>query len=113
MIKIIKTTIAIIFFFFLLSVLTKNIWDYKNKISFYQQYQKDYQEELIRNKELKSEVLKSQDRYFLEKEIRKKLNLIRPNEITVIIPKKELIITPTLSVTKPIKSRWLELFFDK
>lgn len=105
-----KITISFLLFFLIYS-LSKNIFDYKEKLNLYQDYKKNYQKELEKNKKLKTEILKSQDYYFLEKNIRQKLNLLQPNEIAIILPKPTPTPFPTPKVKKPIYQQWLELFF--
>lgn len=105
--KLILTTLVA----FLIYSLSKNIFNYQKKFVFFEDYKKGLQKELEKNKKLKSEILKSQDYHVIEKNIRQKLNLIKPNEIAIILPK----ITPTPSLTpiikKPPYQQWLELFF--
>lgn len=90
--------------------LTGNIFDYQQKIKFFEQYKKELTEKEEKNKELKSELVKAKDYYQVEKKIREKLNLLKPDEVAVILPKQ----TPTSTLTpkqeKPPLRQWIELF---
>ncbi len=109
-----KTLRKIVFFLLLLfffSSLTKNLFDYQSKVSFYQSYQDDYEKEKKKNTELKTKLLKESDSYEIEKTIRNKLNLLRPDETAIILPQPTptaVIITPT---PLPNYLQWKEVFF--
>lgn len=107
--NVIITGIAIL----LIISLSKNIFSYKDKLSFYQDFQTEYDEELQTNKELKSELKKSADSYYVEKEIREQLQLLKPNEVAVIMP--AITISPTPSPTPPKKpaEQWYDLLIQK
>lgn len=96
---------------FLFSALTKNIFDYRKNLRFYQSYKKEYELEKKENISLKTQILKKNDPDELEKTIRNKLNLSKPNEVTLIIPNPAptpAVITPT---PLPNWQRWYEVFF--
>lgn len=116
MIKIInffKHILVFLIFLLLIFSLTKNVFDYQNKINFFQNLKKDYINEQEKNKKLKTEIIKTQDYYFLEKSIREQLNLIKPNEIVVILPKNKIKkANSKISKKKPIYIQWLELFIN-
>ncbi len=108
--KILKNILLVIFVLFLGSSLIKNIFDYRDKLNFYQQYQQAYNQERQQNVALQTEILKKKDPNELEKTIRNKLNLLRPNEVSVILPNPTptpIIITPTPA---PNWRQWLNLF---
>lgn len=111
MINLFKKTLIAFLLIFLIYSLSHNIFEYKKKLALYMDYKKDYQEALEKNKKLKTEVLKSQDYYFLEKNIRQKLNLLQPNEIAIILPKLTLTPSHAPKIEKPVYQKWLELFF--
>lgn len=100
--------IIIVFIFF---SLTKNIFDYKKTVDFYQSFKKDYEREKKDNVTLRTNVLKNRDQREIEKTIRNKLNLLKPGEIAVIIPNP----TPTPVVVKPtpepVFMQWFHTFF--
>lgn len=95
---------------FLIYSLVKNILDFAKKTAFYRAYGQEFEEEKEKNKKLKSELMKNQDYYVVEKNIREKLQLLKEDEIDVLItrpsPTPTSIPTPTRS---PIK-QWYELF---
>ncbi|MFH1826924.1 MAG: septum formation initiator family protein, partial [bacterium] len=83
-IKRIFVTIILIFLFF---SLTKNIFDYRKTINFYQSFKNDYEKEKKKKIILQTNILKSQDPYEVEKIIRNKLNLLKDGEVALIIPR--------------------------
>lgn len=113
LINFIKKIVLFFLFFFIVFSLTKNIFDYKNKISFFQQLKSEFVNETEKNKKLKAELAKTNDYYYLEKNIREKLNLVKPNEIVVILPKTEpQKVKNKETIRKPTYTQWLELFLN-
>lgn len=90
---------------FLLFSLTRTLFEYKKKYDFYLSFKKEYEELVKKNRKLKTEILKNKDSFLIEKNIREKLNLLRPNEIAVILPK----ITPTPTPTPTPSSFFLKI----
>lgn len=108
MLKKIVVTVIVIFLFF---SLTKNIFDYRKTLDFYQSFKQDYQQEKQKNIALRTSLLKNKDPQQVEKTIRNQLNLLKPGEIAVIIPSPTptpIKITPT---PKPVYRQWFEVFF--
>lgn len=106
-----KRIIYFLLLLFFLSSLTKNLFDYRKKVQFYEEYKNEYEAEKKKNRELKTAILKKSDFSEIEKTIRNKLNLLKPNEIAVILPQptpKPVIITPT---PLPNYLQWVEVFF--
>lgn len=105
-----------IFFFllilFFLSSLTKNLFDYQKKMSFYQTFKNDYEKEKKRNVELQTELRKKNDPNELEKTIRNKLNLQKPDEVVVIL--KQPTPTPVIITPTPLPNylQWWKLFSE-
>lgn len=111
--QLIKKIIGIVFVVFLFSSLIKNIFNYTSKNQFYQDYKNDYEKENKKNIELKTEIVKKQSVSEVEKTIRNKLNLLKENEVAVIMPEPTLtIITPTPTFA-PNYIQWWELYFEK
>jgi len=106
-----KRIFTIIILTFLFFSLTKNIFDYKKTISFYQGFKQEYEKEKKRKIELKTNILKSKDPYEIEKILRNKLNLLKEGEIAIIIP--DPIPTPKQrkQPSKPIFKQWMEALF--
>lgn len=100
--------IVLIFLFF---SLTKNIFDYKKTINFYNSFKNEYEQEKKRKIELRTKILKSKDPYEVEKIISNKLGLLKQDEIVIIIPNP----TPTPKINKPkelpIYRQWIETLF--
>jgi len=93
----VRSIITGLIILFLASSLTKNVLDYRNTLSFYDTFQKEYEETKKQNIELQTRILKSTDDHELEKTIRNKLNLQKPGETTIIIAAP----TPTPTIPTP------------
>jgi len=113
MFNFIKNVVIVILITILIYSLSRTILDYKKKFSFFEQYKIERQEQINKNKKLKSEVLKNQDYHTVEKNIRQKLNLLRPNEIAIILPKITPTPSPAPKIKKPPYQQWWELFLGK
>lgn len=98
----------IIFFF---SSFVPNVFNYKNRLDFYHQIKKDYQEETKKNIELKTKIAKQKSADEVEKNVRNNLNLTKENEIIIILPSPK--ITPSPTPTPVLKNwqKWIEVFF--
>lgn len=97
----------------LLVSLSKNILSYKDKRAFFNEYGHEYKAELYTNKKLKSELKKSSDSYVVEKEIREQLQLLKPNEVAVILPNITIQPTPTPTPVKKPYEEWRDLLLRK
>lgn len=109
--KLIKNTIFIFLLIFLFSSLLKNLFSYKSKLDFYEQFKQNFEKESKRNIELKTEVVRKKSVEEIEKTIRNNLNLLKDNEIALIIPSPpvaQVSITPT---PQPNWRQWWELYF--
>lgn len=100
--------IVVLFLFFSLS---KNIFDYRKTLSFYESFKKEYELEKKNNITLRTEILKNNDSNELEKTIRDKLNLLKSNEIAIIIPKATPTPAPAKKPVLPVYQQWLQVFF--
>ncbi len=99
---------VLLFLFFSLS---KNIFDYHKTVSFYESYKSDYEKEKKSNITLKTKILKNNDPSELEKTIRNRLNLLKKDEVAVIIPQPTPTPTPPYEPVFPIYEQWLMVFF--
>lgn len=111
--KVFKQVIFFIFIFFLFSSLIPGIRDYKNKISFYNQTKKEYEAEKKRQIELQTEIAKKKSTDEVEKTIRNKLNLLKENEIVLIVPTPTYFPTPTPTPNLANWQRWWNIFFKQ
>ncbi len=105
----VKTALAIFLIFFLLFSLLKNIFNYKDKMKFFDDYRHDYEAEKKKNIELKTEMVKKKSVTEVEKIIRNDLNLLKPDEIALILPSPTPFprrITPT---PPPVWRQWWDL----
>ena len=98
---------------FILYVLTRNVFDYTDKLHYYEQYKERYNKEKNQNLKLKTQIAKQNDPSELEKTIREKLNLLRPDEVDILLPSP----TPTPPVYVPTESpnwiKWRDVFFHQ
>lgn len=109
--KLLKQILFVVIVIFLFFSLTKNIFDYRKTLDFYQSFRKDYEQAKKENVTLKTDVLKNRDQLEIEKTIRNRLNLLKPGEIAVIIPDPTptpRVITPT---PEPVFMQWFHTFF--
>ncbi len=95
---------------FFLSSLTRNFFEYRKNLEFYNEYKEDYEEIKQRNNELKSQLVKNNDPYQVEKTIRDKLNLGKQKEVAVLLEEP----TPTPTVITPTPEpnyiQWVNAF---
>lgn len=108
--KTLKTIGLVLFLLFLSTSFIKNLIDYSSKKAFYENYRTKYETEKKRNIELKTALLKKSDLGEIEKIIRNKLGLLRPDEVVVVMPRptpSPVIITPTLG---PSWRQWVDIY---
>ena len=109
--KLIKNIVFLFLLIFLFSSLLRNLFGYKSKLQFYQQFKQNFDKEKKRNIELKTEVVRKKSLEEIEKTIRNNLNLLKDNEVALILPsptKTPISITPT---PLPNWWQWWELYF--
>ncbi|MEK7597138.1 MAG: septum formation initiator family protein [Patescibacteria group bacterium] len=111
--KLIKNIIFIFLLVFLFSSLLKNLFSYKSKLNFYQQFKQNFEKESKRNIELKTEVVRKKSTEEIEKTIRNNLNLLKDNEIALIIPSPTKTPVSITSTPAPNWRQWWELYFKK
>ncbi|MFZ6035361.1 MAG: FtsB family cell division protein [Patescibacteria group bacterium] len=108
--KAVKNILAVFLIGFLLFSLLKNIFNYRDKMQFFDDYRKDYEAEKKKNIELKTEIVKKKSTTEVEKTIRNDLNLLKENEIAIILPSP----TPSPKAPNPASipswRQWLDLF---
>lgn len=101
-----------IFILLIFISLVRNLLNYREKLKFYEDYRNEYEKEYKQNLSLRTEYLKKTDSYEIEKTIRNKLNLVKDNETSVILP----LVTPqpTLLTPTPLPNwqQWKNLFFS-
>jgi len=109
----IKNIIVVFLALLFAASLSKNILSYKDKHGFYGEIKQEYKEELETNKKLKSELKKNSDSYVVEKEIREQLQLLKPNEVAIILPNITIQPTPTPTPEKKPYEEWRDLLLKK
>lgn len=107
----IKKIIFFLILIFLFSSLTKNLFDYQKNFQFYKGFKDNFEKEKKTNISLKTEYLKKSDPNEIEKTIRNKLNLLRPDEIALMIPAPTPTPTPIIIPKIPIYQQWWRVFF--
>jgi cell division protein FtsB len=106
----IKNALMGIISIFLLFSLIKNFSEYQKNIKFYHSFKSDFEAAQQKNNKLRTEIVKENDPSELEKTIRNKLNLLKPNEIAIIVPTPTptpFVATPT---PPPVYKQWVEVF---
>lgn len=101
------------FLIFLGFFLTKNIFEYQEKVGFYKQLMNEKNTETKRSQKLNREIARNQDVEQIEKNIRQKLNLLKENEIAIILPNISITPTPQPMPTKTNPELWFELLLSK
>lgn len=86
---------------------TYDLWQRAERVK---EVQRKRQEEEKRKAELKEKLGYSQSPEFIERQVREKLNLVKPGETIVIIPPFEATQSTTFEAL-PNWRRWLKLFF--
>ena len=109
--KLIKNIVFIFLLLFLFSSLLRNLFGYKSKLQFYQQFKKNFDKETKRNIELKTEVVRKKSIEEIEKTIRNDLNLLKDNEVALIIPSPPKVPTSITPTPLPNWQQWWELYF--
>ena len=105
----------IVFFivlFFLVISLIRNVADYQRNISFYDQIKTNFEEAQLENKELKVHKQAGSSPFEVEKNLRNKQNLLRANEIIIIVPSPSSIPTPIVRPSDYPYKQWMRLFFQ-
>ena len=111
--KLIKNIIFVFLLLFLFSSLLRNLFGYKSKLQFYQQFKQNFDRETKRNIELKTEVVRKKSVEEIEKTIRNNLNLLKDNEVALIIPSPPKVLISVTPTPLPNWRQWWELYFKK
>lgn len=104
--RLIKRGLLFFLFAFLFFSVTKTFFDYRRNYDFYENYKNEFLQEKKRNTELKTQILKNSDYNEIEKTIRNKLNLLKPNEVAVIIPSPTPTPTIFIPTPPPVYKQW-------
>ncbi len=80
---VIKKLFFVLLIIFLFSSLIPNVFNYRNKLSFYLQTKKELETEKKRSIELKTEIVKKKSSDEVEKTIRNKLNLLKERPLLI------------------------------
>lgn len=103
---------VVILIIFFGSSLVRTAATYHDKLEFYQDLQDERDKEKSRNKQLKSDVRKSKDYYYIERNIRERLNLLQNGEISVILPPLSPSPSPTPLMPKTPLEQWKDLLIQ-
>lgn len=107
-----KRLMIALLFIFLLSSLIKNFIEYRKNYSFYEEFRNEYEKTKRENIIIKTQIIKNNDIGQIEKTIRDRLNLLKPNEIALIIPNPTptpIVVTP---IPFPVYKQWWNIFFQ-
>lgn len=107
-----RKVVFLIVLFFLVISLVRNVADYQRNISFYDQTKSNFEKATLKNKELKVHKQSGSSPFEVEKNLRNKQNLVRKDEIIVIVPSPSPIPTPYARPTDLPYKQWLQLFFQ-
>lgn len=106
----IRTVLIVVFFFFLVFALSKNIVDYRRNIKLHQTLKTEFENTKKENIKLKTNVLRYNDPDELEKTIRNKLNMVKEDEVAIIVPEPTPApVRPTPTSSQPYR-QWLRFF---
>jgi len=111
--KILKRFVYIIIVIFLFYSLTRNFSNYIKNVKYYNKNKEDYQKAQKNNIALQTQLRKQQAPGEIEKTIRNQLNLLKPNEVSLIISLPTP--TPIVPTPTPVPNylQWWKLFFQK
>ncbi len=108
--QLVRSVLVVVFFLFLLFALSKNIVDYRRNIKLHETLKKEYEDKKKDNIKLKTNVLRYNDPDELEKTIRNKLNMVKEDEVAVIIAKPSPVpFAPSPTPQQPYK-QWFSFF---
>ncbi|MEK7070246.1 MAG: septum formation initiator family protein [Patescibacteria group bacterium] len=109
--KKLKRILLLLILTFLLFTFTKNLFDYQKNLSFYESFKNDFEKARKNNIALRTQILKNKDPQVVEETIRDNLNLLKPNEVSIIIPTPTPQPKPITPAPGPIYQQWLNLLF--
>ena len=107
-----RKIVFLIVLLFLVVSLIRNVADYQRNISFYDQIKSNFDKAFLENKSLKVHKQAGSSPFEIEKSLRNKQNLLRENELMVIIPSPSAVPTPYLRPTDLPYKQWARLFFQ-
>lgn len=106
-----KVAFFIVLFFLVISLI-RNTFDYQRNLTFYNQTKENFEKAFAANKDLKVRKQSGSSPFEVEKNLRNKQNLLRKDEIILIIPSPSPLPTPYVRPTEPAPKQWLRLFFQ-
>lgn len=110
--KIVRRGVVLIIFIFLTYSLIKNVSEFRKNIQFYDNYQNQLKDaEQTKARLMTQKTLKTSPRA-IEKTIRNQLNLLRENEVAVIVPPPSPTPTPIITPAVPVYRQWWNAFFS-
>jgi len=107
-----RKIVFLIVLIFLVVSLIRNGFDYQRNISFYNQTKTNFEKAITNNKELKLRKQASSSPFEVEKNLRNKQNLLRKDEIMVIISSPSPNPTPNVVPSEYPYKQWIRLFFQ-
>jgi len=107
-----RKMVFFIVLFFLVISLIRNVADYQRNISFYDQTKNNLDKAASENKALKVRKQAGSSPFEIEKNLRNKQNLLRENEIIIIIPSPSPLPTPFIRPSEYPYKQWIRLFLQ-
>lgn len=109
----VKKLFLLLVLFFLIFSLLKNFFEYRKNFQFYNNYKTGLDEQKKRNLELQTRRLQKTSLSEIEKTIRNKLGLLKPGEVSIIIPLPSPSSTPAITPPLPVYKQWWNVFFKE
>ena len=109
----VKNVFFLFVLFFLIFSLVKNVFEYQKNIQFYNNYKSALEGEQKKNITLKTQKMQQTSAYEVEKTIRNKLGLLRPGEVSIIIPPLSPSPLPPTPLPIPVYKQWWSVFFSQ
>lgn len=107
-----RKAVFLIVLFFLVVSLIRNVADYQHNLSFYEQTKENFEKAYKKNKELRVSKQSGLSPFEIEKSLRNKQNLLRKDEIIVIVPSPSPALAPSIRPTEYPIRQWIRVFFQ-
>lgn len=96
---------------FLITSIIKSVTEYRKNLKFHATFKEEYQKEKDRNNQLRMQAIHESDSFELEKTIRNRLNLIKENEVAIIVPTPTTTPVRPTPTPQPVYQQWAAVFF--
>ena len=110
--RLIKKGVVVMIFLFLSVSLIKNMGEFRKNMQFYDNYQSQLKKAKAENTRLMTQKTLKSSPHEVEKTIRNQLNLLKENEIAIIVPPPSPTPTPIITPIIPVYHQWWNAFFS-